>query len=71
MLTLQGCYDADQQVPAPEPRLNGRTVARPRPGAHRRTGHHWGNTARLARAQRQPERPRSADNPAPLDDPNR
>ncbi len=28
MLSLQGCYDADQQVPAPEPRLSGRTAAR-------------------------------------------
>jgi hypothetical protein len=28
MLTLQGYYGADQQVPAPEPRFTGRTIAR-------------------------------------------
>ena len=28
MLTLQGYYSADQQVPAPEPRFTGRTIAR-------------------------------------------
>ena len=28
MLTLQGYYGADQQVPAPEARFTGRTIAR-------------------------------------------
>lgn len=28
MLTLQGYYGGDQQVPAPEPRFTGRTIAR-------------------------------------------